>query len=365
MPSKKRKLVPLPNKKPYASHSHSQKKTTKDKHLLRTLQSALRYANYTCVLGASNKIEDLKRTGGWVYAASHIGLAHVPYVKHASQTLTDVDYPLNWIKLFEQDQCFGFFTNSKGWFQQTLKSMPSRHDRLYDFELKSSKTRFSQTNAGKLPAELMALLFHEAVIKQERVGNCADRAYLIAAYLWRHAKGIKRIEKISMENIDHAFIAVNRDGDLLKPETWQNGYIIDAWYQDGIIYPCHEFMKKIKKIEAYCKDQIDSQKPYGIHYQSLEAKDTKIQGCTLTICPKKQPYPKNKPYSNLSDYYYIDDYRFKGGYEAYEKHFKAHQKSFSTSLAKIAFFKPLKKSSTISDVKMPCTSSSTPTRQSQ
>lgn len=145
-----------------------------------------------------------------------------------------------------------------------------------------------------------------AILASEmRFGNCGPRADLIAKYLWEHPFCIHRIEKISLANVDHVFIVVNRSGDLKNPDTWGDAWCLDAWYgEEGLIFPAREFKEKIKIITHFAKDQIKQLKSLGVEAKEPDINQENDIGAVIyEIAPSRDRYPSFSPYKRVEDYY--------------------------------------------------------------
>ena len=99
------------------------------------------------------------------------------------------------------------------------------------------------------------LLWRAIIALSTRYGNCQARAALVSKYLLERSEGVHRIEGITLDTFDHVIVVVNRSGDLKKPSTWGDAWIIDAWYKNGVVFHAKEFEEKIKQIKEYAEEQ--------------------------------------------------------------------------------------------------------------
>jgi hypothetical protein len=221
--------------------------------LITKLNSALQYANNTCVIGAPNKIKDLEKTNMWVYEVAK------DYNSRYSITISNRIFAVNPI------------TDSK--FNLTPKKID--------------------------------LLVGCLITMQLKLGHCFDRARLIAKYLWEHSAGIERIEIVKTTTFDHVFVIINREGDLNNSNTWRHAWIIDAWYENnGIIYPAVHFNTKIKEIKEFADLQRREQKKINIIFNDDFLDGDEILELDCEIYPKLDRYPT---YS-ISPFYPIEHY---------------------------------------------------------
>lgn len=304
--------------------------------LVSRLEKAMQRINRVCTLGASNKIDDLIRTGGWGMTLELKSRQFLEYEKYGPKGHHPEDNELNASSLDKEKQRFYASYKYGQWFQKTGPKIENSVARAnlttvsFENPLEAPLFRLSQP--------LINLLLAESLIRRRRVANCGDRARLLAAYLWQYSLGIESIELMLMDSFDHAFVVINRNGSLLDASTWTEGYIVDAWYgESGIVYLASEFHTKIQEIKTYCKQELDKRKRYGhIILTPFDENNTEIRGREFIIHPEIQAYPTYHAYKSTMDYYQlIDDFRFKGG--DIEKHemVSQHKKKFSKVLDSI------------------------------
>lgn len=312
------------------------------------LHTAMRYANTTCVLGASNRVEDLEHTSGWIYALFDIGHGFYSYRKYLPGIkLTGVEKDLNIASIDLDSKSLLWKAKPGGWILT---------DKLVrkDIHLKVVSGHPLDDKQFHLSEALKNMLICNRVAEYSHMANCHGRSDLVAEYLWRHAnERIKTIEKIKMKSFDHYFIVVNRNGELLNPESWTEGYVIDPWYtQAGLIYPASTFQDQIEEIKAYCVRQYTALSRYGYKPKKYDPLKTEIDGLEYMIKPAEAPYPSYSPHKRTMDYYKIDDFKFEHLFEEdamqmahasrYGKTLDA-LKALNSSESRVIFFKSVKK----------------------
>lgn len=265
-----------------------------DLPLVSKLKAAVRHAKTLCVIGSTNKQADLERTGGWVLSAhKRYGKeGHFqPYETGANPKLM-LNAELKTDKLTLVKSQWFFSTNSKN----VTVAKRGLHDPLRD----------KQFNLTPGLNDVIIGSFH-AMIKRQ--GNCSTLACVVAKYLWEHPAGVTRIERISLAGMDHALLIINRKGDLTKPETWGDAYIIDAWYKNGIVFHAGEYQKQIAKIKKFIIQQREFRQKLGFKV-SENFPDAVVLVKKYEFNPQKTVYPVYEPGKKIEDYYYPIDYRF-------------------------------------------------------
>jgi hypothetical protein len=268
--------------------------------IIKKFISAIKYVRHHCLFGASNKYEDLQRTKKYIH-----------YMHNRSRA--------GWFE--KHSPCA---VKYEGIYSPYQLAMVQWHfnprGAHYDQTLPLLR-RFSQQHpladcTFALSTAQLKLLESAIVALNIRHGNCEVQANLVAKYLWENPQEIKRIETVAMRQFDHAFVIVNRQGQLSKPNSWGNdAWIIDPWYQAGIIYQAQYFITMIKCIQSYAKRQLLNYMNYTVmrhkwpNWSSIHAAD--VYSCEL-ICkikPQEQAYPtySKDPFYPLEYYYTIDD----------------------------------------------------------
>lgn len=294
--------------------------------LKRKLVSAVNYANNTCILGAGNKIEDIKRTHGWgrvLFFRYHSG----KYERNCDIEKKDKDCNATFnaaekkFKILSQQWNFHKQGNSSG-----AKLL--------------SRTTFDplENNIFNMTKEQRTTLEDALVALHHGVGNCRQRASLVSKYLWENPVGIHRIEIINLQ-FDHVFVLVNRsNGDLNNFESWGDAWVIDAWYKDGIIFHASEFKNKIKEIQAFVKQQEDEifklknmDKPNEMgHEQAIKCT------CVCEIKPHVDCYPRQSAFATIEDYYELVLFRAFKNSDEYRKCKAKHKAKFKECLNELS-----------------------------
>lgn len=265
------------------------------------LQTAVKFVRDTCIFGAENKVKDTVKTNGWVQACRNRRVAGffkrriaIPPYSSFSQTTLDSK---NWV-----------YTQTSPKDKLIIKTLA----RTKDDPLSDSKFNLTQDQIDLL---IMALLCSET-----RSGNCHLRSCLLAKYLWENKAGIYNIEVVKASNFEHSFVIVNRLGELKKPDTWGDAWIIDVWYSEGIIYPASEFKSKIKEIKQFAEMQFNQLEKIGLHCPNNASDPSNKETFCELMCfiqPQKDRYPtySMNPFYPLEYYYRIDLYPFESAHD--------------------------------------------------
>lgn len=263
-----------------------------DEALVNKLRDALRYIKSVCCIGSSNKIADIKRTNGWSVASSthkfsglwdraeNTGKPKRIYYN----TQTDQMEPVNYTWTFKRDNHYFRIINR-------LPGIVPLNDPQF-----------------KLTDEHKVLLSYAFLTLISRHGNCGNMCRLLAKYLWERPQGINKIELVNFCNIDHAFIIINRDGDIKDASTWGDAYILDPWVGEGILFHARDYDKKIQEIKAFVHEQLvaldnidyePQQGRFDVDRVSLEIETS------VTIKPAIHLYPSyGSPIIYPLEYYY-------------------------------------------------------------
>lgn len=194
--------------------------------LFNLLSNAIRQARNILVSGSSTKKHDLEKTANWNLFSWWRGYSYSKYIKNEEN---------KW-KLYKSTQ--------------TRRIHPTQ---MVDIDLTDQYDAFSE------------LLSAFIVSNQLRMGNCGDHSAQVYCFLWQmanrygRASGIKRLEILSFDELDHQLVIVNRNvnSDPNKPSTWgwRDCRIIDAWWEEGKILIGNEFFKKFNELLDYCQLQ--------------------------------------------------------------------------------------------------------------
>lgn len=244
------------------------------------LSAAMNHVLQTCVIGATNKCSDIKKTRGWVFFSQ-----------------TRYNYSGTYVK--QPDRSWAYVSDditSTAYTALEFTQTDPQQDPLND-------PKFSLQEIHK-EVLLLALLTQE-----KRAGNCHARCCVLAKYLWENSAFIHRIELLEF-NFDHFVVVVNRTGDLYNPSTWGDALIVDCWHPEGgSIYPASEFIRNTRETSKYIKSDYLKQYQWGLSGRLgiiMETDwDTLSWECYAEIVPSKHLYPtyQHSPLSRLEDYY--------------------------------------------------------------
>ena len=271
-----------------------------DNVLLTKLYTCLNRVSHTCVLGSPNKIEDFKKTNAWnfylLYRYHHLG----QYYSIFNRTPLDIDKDI-YIK-FDAEKKSILHQAIKHWFFHTdyYHDVSSPHiifsprDKELD-PLKDPEFNLNQNHHFPL---ILALLAEET-----RMGNCEIKSSLFIKYLWENPKNIHRIELILDDPLDHVFVVINRSGILQDMDTWEEAFVIDPWYQEGIIMPVKDFKKKLVEIKDYIIVQNKDLNNIGVYKaRNFYGTESSFQ-CLCEIIPSIHRYPSYEKNYYLENYY--------------------------------------------------------------
>lgn len=224
------------------------------------------------------------------------------------------------------------FEKTKGWCAVVQDDMRKNTDRFYQcYPLNAEENPLK--DLSDIPYFIRSLVKEFVVIlNKERVGNCGERARLVALDLWKNAgNDIHSIEIVSADKFDHAWVIVNRnqESDLLKPEEWGDAWCVDAWWGDeGIFYHASEYHQKIMQLLNYIKEQNEGlykkgriksnelenfNSTYDQYLKDFQKNSLKIPLTVkhFAIYPEETPYPiDEKNRRSLEDYYDYCPYKY-------------------------------------------------------
>lgn len=292
--------------------------------------TAMNYAKNVCILGASNKVEDIAKTTCWSYIQKYryCDGSFKKYHKDANLKIED-----NYFNIKTLDHNTGEITaDFTNWYYAV------DHPEL------SNKKSLDVTYLNNHPLQFIKKDEHQELLLSclyalaTRYGNCGHRAALVGKYLWEHSEGVHRIEGIKMKSFDHIFVVVNRSGELNKPETWGNAKVIDAWYQDGIIFEAKDVRKMVQEMKEYVQYQSEQfkEKKFG-NMVDIKPDGKELFKCSWEILPASHTYPthvldKNK---QIEDYYEVLNVYPKNIRHNINQFEKIHKGNFSKCLTKI------------------------------
>lgn len=244
--------------------------------LTRLLLTGLRYVKTTCVMGASNKKADLKRTGF--------------YLNHLEKRVNPGNYVFN-----EAEKTWEYRVHQEREDIQVYCRMPRPryNNPIYD-------PRFNLSIAHA------AILFDAIRAIETRTGVCHFQSCLLIKYLWEKHKGlIWKIDLMYMRGFDHAIVVINRRGNNLKDyRTWGDDcWLLDPWYgENGIYAHVRDFEKVIYKILKFRCNESSSFSLSHIDELKFESQ--------CEILPKFHLYPtySTDPFYPIECYYYLGDF---------------------------------------------------------
>lgn len=264
------------------------------------LNATLKHVKVTCVLGPTNRLDNLAKTASWTrFLESHSYYPGTWYRKSEagkwflSEQIIDKDYEWQYAPLGVDVLDFKFVP-------RLLCAAPLDPLKDKSFALNSS---------------VKQILADALLTTNFRFGNCLQQSEVAFDYLWQNSAGvISRIELIGMQRLDHGFLLINRreGSDKNAPATWGDDcYILDPWVKgEGCVRKAKDFLSFIDEAKADCLAQVPE--------AEVDEKNFHYRFDILTdINPKKMPYPVYSPHHRLSDYYeceplYIAVPRFKG-----------------------------------------------------
>ncbi len=409
-------------------NTYTESLTIKNENFQRKLKAALAYAKNICILGSSNKIDDIRKTNGWSICQSRYNKPDGQYARFSDGHFSDeADFSAN----TEFDPKTGNLNTKVAGYRFYLMSESNLNPWSIELAINSANTGYDyrvisldgrRTETGIIPWDALpndapkaakdilsnqktlfailkftakaghtqnwyyhpsnkvkedmdmytalailspyenplqnpqfssnpslASLFNDALLTiGKRQGNCGSLARLVSKYLWEHPDGIFRIEGITFGSVDHVVVVVNRSGDLKNPATWgDDAWVIDAWYENGLIFPAKEFHEKYELIKQFALEQIRECNKVGFIIKDHPNTGMDIDDSKWEIKPQEQPYPRyaHKPKWNVEDYYILENIyslsKNLTAIDSHKKHFNAcleEIKTFYTN-TKHAFFK--------------------------
>ncbi|MBS0289382.1 MAG: hypothetical protein JSS07_05020 [Proteobacteria bacterium] len=195
--------------------------------LIKKFRAALRQTRHIFIIGASNTIDNLKRTNDWAYT---INTALLYQKSWFAKVLNARGFKTKWQIKYQKDFKIGGYPYL------------SQENPLKELALAEGTSNF----------------FEDIILRAKiRQGNCCSQAQYLAHYLWKYPGSvIHRIEVVGAEEFDHAFVIINRPRDSLlnNHSTWKDAWLIDPWRADEF-YPASEFNEKMLATLAFCLEQ--------------------------------------------------------------------------------------------------------------
>ena len=270
------------------------------------LYSALRSVQFTCVFGASNKIADIKDTNGLVLTLDHRYNIPGEYHKSVEDSLSLAIASAN-LKFSHEKQ--NFFYPSRNWYYHPNSYMDPQVP-IVDISCRTPEIDPLTDRRFSLNPSHVELLLAAMLTMVRRKGNCLDRAFLLAKFLWENNLGIRRIEIFPFLGFDHCIVVVNRRGNSTDPKTWGDSWCIDSWFGDrGLIFHASEFNKQIEKIKQFFKIQMEKINEINGSKRETSSyiKNNLLGKCEYEIIPSIHRYPTYSlmPFQPVEYYYEI------------------------------------------------------------
>ncbi|MBA3661959.1 MAG: hypothetical protein H0W64_09535 [Gammaproteobacteria bacterium] len=311
------------------------------------LTTGLKHVLSTCVLGASNKMEDIEKTNGWVCFQQFRYHKRGNYRKTNALQLTNEDKTEFYFDSYNTRELF--VKTNKKWFYH-CKDYASAQNPDPHFAIKFSGLNPLWDPEFHLQENHRNVLLLAIIAQAKRAGKCSERACLLAKYLWEHKKGIQRIETISF-NFDHVIVIVNREGNLADPKTWGKAQIVDGWYpKEGSIYSAKEFIQKAKEVREFMMKEDGEQYKIGMSYKKKDFPAEIRWSCREEIFPQVDIYPtySTSPfypveyYYNVLNAYTLDLFKSKDDFDPMAEEKAQHEKNFKDCLSQIVRLPSLK-----------------------
>lgn len=219
------------------------------------LLAAANYAIKTCVIGASNRMDDIEKTNGWVFFHKYRYNQPGSYVKPKNRQpdeseLTDLYFDLSKSMLYVK--------TNRQWFYRCDHYEKAT---TVDFYLFPKRNNFNPLCDPTffLKKSHLNLLLLAVLTKTKREGNCHERCCLVAKFLWENNKGIQKIEIIQF-NFDHLVVLVNREGELNDPMTWGSAWVVDAWSREmPSVYAATDFLINAQAVKKFMIEDCERQ----------------------------------------------------------------------------------------------------------
>jgi len=284
---------------------HSIFHSSQNERVRALLKTALKNVLVTFVLGAGNKISDIKKSNGNILFSDYRYNRRGQYVKKGLQHLTEAD-KLDW-----------HYNTASGKMEQNTNRKWSYHcDEFKDCHTPKFflQVKYNNLNPIKDPKFQLTksnqtIIVQSLLAAAKRKGNCGDRVMFLEKYLWENkTKDIQRIEMISFDNFDHCMIIVNREGNANDPKTWGNALIMETWYLDSeMIFTPKEFMAKALEVKNYIRHQNKALDKLPIAHATMPDDDDIIWSMEYEILPHQHLYPtyKHSPFCPVDHYYQV------------------------------------------------------------
>lgn len=231
--------------------------------LAKILINSIRYAKNNLVIGSSTKIDDLQETAGWSYFAWWRAYSYSKYLKNKENK-----WELN---------------------------KDTRNRRIHPIQMVDNV--LAEDPYGPFSELLSAFI----VSSQLRMGNCGDHSVQVYCFLWQmatrygRASGIKRVEILSFDDLDHQLVVVNRNinSDPKNLATWgfRDCRVIDAWWEKGKILTGNGFYKEFNKLTDYC--QLQDKSISQLLGSSEEVRGSLSFSLTFDLKPSTLKFPEN------------------------------------------------------------------------
>lgn len=280
------------------------------------LHASITYVNHVCALGSCNKSDDIKRTNGWILHQKYRNSPQSLYLKNKTGQLGK-DRIAN---LFYSSELRELENRTKvgGWYCHINNFKVIDTISAHPLFLKTTLNPIKDPNF-KLSDENLLLL--RLVIKGQecRYGNCHVKSAILADELWRKPSGIFRIEAISLRDLDHVLVIVNRKGKIDDVNTWGEGcWLADPWH--CTVFRAKDYHEKISQLHDFMFKQNRKMNDMGFDMPIYtDANPSVINEILWDINPCENLYPRYKPNDRIDDYY---------SYEYLPEYTKMHMKEY-------------------------------------
>lgn len=221
------------------------------------LQTAMRSAQITCVLGSTNKEESIRKTNGYVVTAGVRASCFTTYSKNNEHFKDGVllephDYHLK----DTSDSKVGVILEADLGFKWKLLAHPTQSFDPVSVIIKNEINPKINRYIHPLSASIIS--------RHLRSGNCNDLASTIYCDLWEKATQnynkypIDRLEILYFSGFRHQILVVNRPkgSSRTDPNAWgKDAWIVDAWWEEGKIFRATELKEKYEELKKYVLQQ--------------------------------------------------------------------------------------------------------------
>lgn len=314
--------------------------TAKKRPLEPLLQQLMQQVNRQLVLGSSNRVADVERTGGWSKSLEHHTFAYGSYVKLMPGQ--PKDKRLQWANMTvlsgkpDSEQDLPADTHPLPPPKAKAKVVRPRwvftglrlegEAQELDFEADEDNPHYP-VMAG-LQDSIQDLLLSACVTEKQRYGNCQARAELFIKRLWEYSLqhpgcGIHSMEMIKMNDFDHVMVIINRHKKaetklfttvVEPPETFgADCFVVDCWHgKEGLVFKGTELGKVTPMIAEFARGETQQLKALGIEMADVPVKVSGAFSVLCAISPGRDNYPGTHV-DTVGTWCNLDDFRFGQG----------------------------------------------------